>query len=152
MTEEKNLFHTKSTAKYSDILCGRSVAVCLCPGRLNKSFSNAADLCPTALGREPFSPRAAILLIPTSLTPGPLLSNESGNWNPSGLFGVVITLRRLDFIIQFQWRCCLCEPPLPPASALLPTLRVFLPLSRFVFVCFCLRLYPEEPIWLYNFI
>lgn len=66
-------------------------------------------MCPKALGRESFSPRAAILLIPFSLMPDPLLRNESGNWNPSGLFGMVITLRRLDFIIQCQWWSCPCD-------------------------------------------
>lgn len=34
--------------------------------------------------------------------PEPLLGNESGNWNPSDLFGTVIILLRLDFIIQYS--------------------------------------------------
>lgn len=38
-----------------------------------------------------------------SLMPEPLLGNESGNWNPSGLFGTFIILLPFDSIIQCQW-------------------------------------------------
>lgn len=41
--------------------------------------------------------------------PEPLLGNESGNWNPSDLFGTVIILLRLDFHHTVQ-----CQRWVPP--------------------------------------
>lgn len=47
---------------------------------LNKRSSDATDLCPRALGRA-----SILVLVSYSLTPKPLLGNESGDWNPSRL-------------------------------------------------------------------
>lgn len=65
--------------------------------------------------------------------PKPLQGNESGNWNPSGLFGTLIMPLRLDFIIQRQWW-------VPPQWS---GFCIFILLS----FSSCIVIYPESSDW-----